>query len=291
MNRIFVIAIRAGITAIVVAGAAFAGKALWFHYREVPWTRDGRVRADIVQVAPDVSGLVQKVLVHDNQTVHQGDLLFTIDTERYRHAVAQAQGSVRSLQAQIEQTQREDTRNRRLGEVVPDELREQSAAKLDQLRASLAQATAAADTAKLNLERTQVRAPVDGWVTNFELRPGSYATAGRPLVAVVDRHSLHVVGYFEETKIPRIHVGDAAHVRMIGEVGVLSGHVQGIAAAIDDRERQGSSNLLANVNPTFNWVRIAQRIPVRIELDDVPQDVQLIMGRTATVEIARAGQP
>jgi RND family efflux transporter MFP subunit len=291
MNRSIHVALRVGITALIVAGAAYAGKVLWFHYREAPWTRDGRVRAEVVQVAPDVSGLVEKVLVHDNQTVRQGDLLFTIDTQRYRFALAQAQGAAHSLQAQIEQTRREDARNRHLGELVPDELREQSASKLDQLRASLTQAVAAAETAKLNLERTQVRAPVDGWITNFELRPGSYATAGRPLIAVVDGHSLHVVGYFEETKIPRIHVGDAAHVRMIGEAGVLSGRVQGIAAAIDDRERQGSANLLANVNPTFNWVRIAQRIPVRIELDGVPQGVQLIMGRTATVEIAQGGRP
>jgi RND family efflux transporter MFP subunit len=290
MNRYIKIALRIGLTALVVAAAAFAGKALWFHYRDAPWTRDGRVRADIVQVAPDVSGLVENVLVHDNQTVHRGDLLFTIDTERYRLALAQAQGGVRALQAQIAQTEREDKRNQHLGELVADESREQSSSKLDQLRASLVQATAAAATAKLNMERTQVRAPVDGWVTNFDLRPGGYATAGRPLVAVVDGHSLHVVGYFEETKVPRIHVGDAAHVRMIGETGVLSGHVQGIAAAIDDRERQGSSNLLANVNPTFNWVRVAQRIPVRIELDAVPQGVQLIMGRTATVEIAQGGQ-
>jgi RND family efflux transporter MFP subunit len=248
------------------------------------------VRADVVQVTPDVSGLIEKVLVRDNQPVHKGDLLFTIDAERYRLALAQAHASVRSLQAQVEQTEREDTRNRKLGELVAAELREQSSSRLDQLRAALMQAVAAVDTAKLNLDRTQVRAPVDGWVTNLDLRPGAYATVGRPLFAVVDEHSLHVVGYFEETKVPRIHPGDAARVRLIGEGDALSGHVQGIAAGIDDRERQGSSNLLANVNPTFNWVRIAQRIPVRIELDQVPHGVQLIMGRTATVEIAQGEQ-
>jgi len=126
---------------------------------------------------------------------------------------------------------------------------------------------------------------MDGWVTNLELRPGSYATTGKPILALVDQQTLHVVGYFEETKIPRIHVGDAVRVHIIGEQQLLAGHVQGIAAAIEDRELQGGPNLLANVNPTFNWVRLAQRIPVRIQLDSIPTDLQLIMGRTVTVDI------
>lgn len=278
-------AARVATTLVLVAAAAAASVHLWHHYREAPWTRDGRVRADVVQIAPDVSGLVEDVRVRDNQSVTQGDVLFTIDRARYRLAVAQADASVDSLRTQISQAAREDRRNAALGDLVANELREQSGTKLSQLRAALAQANASLDTARLNLERTEVRAPVNGWVTNFDLRPGTYATAGKPVLAVLDRQSVHVMGYFEETKITHVRPGDLVHVRLVGEAQQLDGHVDSIAAGIEDRERQASSSLLANVNPTFNWVRLAQRIPVRVHLDHVPPDVRLIMGRTATVEV------
>jgi len=277
--------LRASVTLALVAGAAVSADSLWTHYHDDPWTRDGRVRADVVQVAPDVSGPIDRVLVRDNQPVHRGDVLFTIDRERPKLALAQAEATERGLRTQIAQAEREDKRNAALGELVPAEVREQGMAKIDQLRAALAQAQAQVDTARLNLERTEVRAAVDGWVTNLELRPGSYATAGKPVLAVLDQDSLHVLGYFEETKIPRIAIGDPVRVRLIGDERVLEGHVDSIAAGIDDRERSASTNLLANVNPTFNWVRLAQRIPVRVQLDHVPADLRLITGRTATVEV------
>jgi len=242
----------------------------------------------VIQVAPDVSGLVEQVVVRDNQDVRQGEVLFTIDRARHQLAVAQAEATVQGLRVQIEQARRETRRNVTLGDLVPAELREQGVTKVDQLKASLAQASATLDTARLNLARTEVRAPVDGWVTNLDLRPGAYATAGRPVFALVDRQSLHVQGYFEETKLGRISVGAPVRVRLIGETQWLEGHVDSIAAGIEDRERGGSTSLLANVNPTFNWVRLAQRIPVRVQLDKVPQDARLIAGRTATVEVIEA---
>jgi RND family efflux transporter MFP subunit len=278
-------AARVAVTLVLIAAALVAGRQLWAHYREAPWTRDGRVRADVVQVAPDVSGLIEGVRVHDNQTVSQGDILFTIDRARYRLAVVQAEAAIESLRVQVAQAGRENRRNAALGDLVAAELREQSTTRIDQLKAALSQATASLETARLNLARTEVRAPVDGWVTNLDLRPGTYANAGRPVLAVVDRQSLHVLGYFEETKIARVRPGDAVHVRLIGEVQQLDGHVDSIAAGIEDRERQASPTMLANVNPTFNWVRLAQRIPVRVHLDRVPSDVRLIMGRTASVEV------
>ena len=280
---------RLAVTLALVAGAVASASSLWQHYHDDPWTRDGRVRADVVQVAPDVSGLVDQVLVRDNQVVHRGDVLFTIDPVRPRLALAQAEATVHSLRTQAAQAMREDKRNVALGDLVPGESREQSASKLEQLQASLEQAVAAVETAKVNLERTQVRASVDGWVTNFDLRPGAYATAGKPMLAVVDQGSLHVLGYFEETKIARIAVGDRVRVRLVGDSRDLEGHVDSIAAGIDDRERNASSNLLANVTPTFNWVRLAQRIPVRVQLDRVPSDLRLITGRTATVEVVAGG--
>jgi RND family efflux transporter MFP subunit len=273
------------VTAAIVAVGAWASVQFWHHYREAPWTRDGRVRADVVQIAPDVSGIVEDVAVRDNQEVRKGDLLFSIDPVRPRIALAQAEAIVRGLRSQIAQAQREDRRNRALGDLVPAEASEQSAQRLEQLNAALAQAAAAVDNAKVNVTRTRVLAPVDGWITNLDLRPGSYATTGRPVMALIDKDSVHVLGYFEETKISRVHVGDAVRVRLVGEETVLDGRVDSIAAGIEDRERNPSSNLLANVNPTFNWVRLAQRIPVRVRLNDMPADRKLIMGRTATVDV------
>jgi multidrug resistance efflux pump len=141
------------------------------------------------------------------------------------------------------------------------------------------------DVAKLNLARSEVRASVNGRITNMELLPGAYVTQGHGVMALIGSDTLRVEGYFEETKLPRIHVGDAATIRLMGEAAPLTGKVESFAGGIDDRERSAGANLLANVNPTFAWVRLAQRVPVRIALDHVPDDVRLVAGRTATVSI------
>lgn len=283
--------LRVAVTLMVVALAGFAGQRLWAHYEEDPWTRDGRVRADVVQVAPDVSGLVTSVLVRDNQQVTVGTPLFEVDRPRYRLAVAQAQAAVAAQQVQLAQARREASRNQSLGDLVAGEVREQSMAKVAQLDASLAQARTALDTARLNLARTMVRASVAGTVTNLELRPGDYASAGHPEFAIIDRSSLHIIGYFEETKLPRIHVGDPVQIRLMGEGSTIAGHVQSIAGGIEDRDRNSGANLLANVNPTFSWVRLAQRIPVRVTIDHLPAGIALVVGRTATVEILPPAAP
>jgi multidrug resistance efflux pump len=276
---------RVVVTAIVVVAALIALRYLWDRYERDPWTRDGRVRADVVQVAPDVSGLVTDVLVHDNQVVKKGQALFVIDQPRFELALRQSEAAVASAQAQVDEAVLEDKRNHNLGNLVSTELLQQGGTKLEQARAALAQAVVAHDTAKLNMDRTTVLAPVNGYITNFELRPGNYAAAGRPLFALVDSDSLHVDGYFEETKLPRIHIGNRVSVLLMGESQLLYGHVESISGGIEDRERGPSSNLLPNVAPTFNWVRLAQRVPVRVKIDNLPPDVRLIAGRTATVSV------
>jgi RND family efflux transporter MFP subunit len=276
---------RIVVTAVVLVAALIALRYLWDRYERDPWTRDGRVRADVVQIAPDVSGLVTDVLVHDNQVVKKGQALFVIDQPRFELALRQSEAAVASAQAQVDEAALEDKRNHNLGNLVSTELTQQGGTKLAQAQAALAQAVVAHDTAKLNMDRTTVLAPVNGYITNFELRPGNYAAAGHPLFALVDSDSLHIDGYFEETKLPRIHVGDRVSVLLMGESRLLYGHVESIAGGIEDRERSPSSNLLSNVNPTFNWVRLAQRVPVRVALDKPPPDVRLIAGRTATVSV------
>jgi len=170
-------------------------------------------------------------------------------------------------------------------------LRQQKEAALEEAVANYQQAMADREVAALNLKRSEVTSPVDGTVTNVALEPGDYVTVGRGVIALIDSATLRVEGYFEETKLPRIHVGDRVQVRLMGEQQTLSGHVVSIAAGIADRERSDSPDLLASVNPTFSWVRLAQRVPVRVKLDDLPTNVDLVLGRTATVAVtAAAGQ-
>ena len=282
---------RLAVTAIAVGVAAVIGWQLWIYYMEAPWTRDGRVRADVVQVAADVSGLVSEVLVHDNQAVKKDQVLFSIDSARFQIALRDAQANVDSRLAASQEAERETNRYNRLNALsVSEEQQQQRSAAAEEAYSSYEQALASRDVAALNLARSQVRAPVNGFVTNFDMRPGDYVDAGRPLFALIDSDSFYVDGYFEETKLPRIKVGDPARVYLVGERGVIEGHVQSVASGIADRERQGSSDLLANVNPTFSWVRLAQRVPVRIALDHVPIDVRLVSGRTATVVVLPVGQ-
>ncbi|WP_233238019.1 efflux RND transporter periplasmic adaptor subunit [Bordetella sp. LUAb4] len=281
---------RFAVTTVVVVAAAYAGWQLWDHYEVEPWTRDGRVRADVVQIAPDVSGLVTAVPVRDNQTVKKGDVLFDIDRARYQLALDQAQAAVASQSVARDQAQRDARRNRELGQLVSAEAREQSQTKVEQAEAGLAQAKVALDIAKLNLQRSRVLAPADGSITNLDLHVGAYAAAGRGVMAFVNSNSFYVEGYFEETKLPRIKVGDRVSVQLMGEARNIQGHVDSIALGIADRDRGTSANMLPYVNPNFNWVRLAQRIPVRIHIDEVPAGVRLVSGQTATVVVQENAQ-
>lgn len=272
-------------TAILVTLALFGGRRLWIHYNVEPWTRDGRVRADIVQVSPDVSALVTEVRVKNNQGVKRGDVLFVLDHPRFELALRQADASMAAAEVALAQAKRENERNRNLKDLATTEQVEEGQSKVDQLVAQLNSTRVQRDIARLNLDRTTVYAPVDGIVTNVELRPGDYASAGRQALALVDSDTIHVDGYFEETKLPRIRVGDRAIVHIMGIRAGLRGSVESIDAGIEDRERSTSSSALANVNPTFSWVRLAQRIPVRIKLDPTRGNIRLIAGRTATVSI------
>jgi RND family efflux transporter MFP subunit len=277
---------RFALTTLACLAAVLVGWRLWTYYMDEPWTRDGRVRADVVRIAPDVSGPVVEVRVRDNQEVHRGDLLFRIDRVRFDLAVRQAQAVLAARRAVWEEAALERDRYRQLSSAsVSREKQEQTEARTREAEADVRQAEADLAVTQVNLARTEVLAPADGTVTNLALRPGDYATAGQPAAALVDAATLHVDGYFEETKLRHIREGDAATVRLMGEPVLLHGHVESVAGGIEDRERAAGTTLLANVNPTFSWVRLAQRVPVRIVLDDVPDGLRLVPGRTATVAV------
>jgi RND family efflux transporter MFP subunit len=276
----------------VVSAAIAAGWLAWLSYTEHPWTRDGRVRADVIEIAPDVSGEVVAVRVKDNQAVRKGDVLFVIDPARYRFALAQAEANAAGRERERQQRQRElDRRNRLTSLAITEESREQAATALATAEAAYDQAQAELNTARLNLDRSEVRAPANGFVTNLQVNQGDYATAGKALLAIVDSDSFYVAAYFEETKIRNIREGDRATVRLMGFSTPLEGHVESIARAVADRETAQGGELIANVNPTFSWVRLAQRIPVRIAIDHVPEDVRLSAGMTATVVTEPASRP
>jgi len=285
MNRHAQKGLRVLVTLLIVAAAGYGAWWLWVRYNRDPWTRDGRLRADVVLVSPDINGLVTTVSVRDGQRVRIGDTLFVIDRPRYELALAQSNAAIAADQAQLTQARREAKRNRSLANLVTTEQTEETDARVLGFEAQLDGANVARDTARLNLDRTIIRSTVNGIVTNLELQPGDYATIGRQVMAVVNTDSIYADGYFEETKLPAIQVGDKAIVHLMGVDADLHGTVESVAAGIEDRERGASGNALANINPTFSWVRLAQRIPVRVRLEDAPADVRLIAGRTATVSI------
>jgi RND family efflux transporter MFP subunit len=270
-------------TLLVLALAIWIGRLLWIQYMETPWTRDGRVRADIINVAADVTGTVVDVPVRDNQQVHKGDLLMQIDPEHYQLAVKKAEAQVASRKATWEMRKLNASRRANMDNmVISTENRDDASNIATSAQADYQLAQAELEAAQLNLKRTKVLSAVDGYVTNLNVHKGDYARIGEAKMAVVDMNSFWVYGFFEETKLPHVRVGDPADMQMMsGEL--VKGHVESIARGIYDRDNPESRELVADVNPTFNWVRLAQRVPVRIHLDQVPDGLVLSAGMTCTV--------
>lgn len=288
------------VTTVALVIAIAVGWQLWVYYLDSPWTRDGRVRADIVSLAPDVTGPVVQVLVHDNQFVHEGEPLFQIDPIRFNLALAQAKASLvkakaaaakahaTMLNAKTNAARYAALTNNATSAISRDDATTQAQeaeAAYDSAQAAYEEAQADLGVAELNLRRSTVHATVNGMITNFSMQPGDYVSAGQPVLAIVDTDSLYVDGYFEETKLRHIQIGDKATVQLLQGGPAIQGHVQGFAAGIADNERRAAPTLLADVNPTFTWVRLAARIPVRIAIDKVPNGTHLVAGMTCTVSI------
>ena len=331
------------VTLSAVAIAVVLGRAMWNAYMGGPWTRDGTVRANVVTMAPEVSGRIAELPIADNQFVHKGDMLMVIDPTNYRIAVSlaeaaahQAQASIQNIDAQVSvqqaqisaaEAQLDRTQaalvfaqqqagryqalaQKGVGTVqnaqqFTSELRQQEAAvtaalqnlnlaqrQIESLKAqrmgaeaSLEQAEAHLRQAKVDLDRTRILSPADGYVTNLLAQLGDYANVGVNAVSVVDANSFWVDGYFEETNLGSIRVDDPAEIKLMGYREIVRGHVESISRAINVANAQPNGQGVATVNPIFTWVRLAQRIPVRIKIDRVPKDVVLVAGMTATVEI------
>ncbi|MDJ1655219.1 HlyD family secretion protein [Raoultella sp. Ech2A] len=289
-------------TLLIVALAIIAAWLVWNYYTQSPWTRDGKVRAEQVGITPQVSGSILQLNVRDNQLVKAGDVLFKIDDTPYRIALLDAQAQLAKTRADLAKARVEQSkaasdaaRRRNLSRnVISAEDLESAGTALSTANAVLEAAKAVTGVAQASLEHAQwqlsqtlIKAPVDGWVTNLSTRVGDYASVGRPLFALVDSHSFYVIGYFEETKLRHIRAGDSAEVILYSSKQKLQGHVSSIGRAIVDQSVESGSGLVADIKPNIPWVRLAQRVPVRIELNDLPPETTLISGTTCTVSIGR----
>ncbi|CAM3924656.1 efflux RND transporter periplasmic adaptor subunit [Serratia silvae] len=273
-------------TVIVCAIALCAGWWLWNYYMQSPWTRDGKVRAELVNITPEVSGRLEKILVHDNQFVTAGSLIFSLDPVPYQIALDNAEAALAKAQADMAKADHEAARRRSLPRnVISSEDLDESNLAAASMKASYKAAQANLEQAKWNLSKTRIYAPTDGYITNLQARVGNYATAGTPLVALVDTHSFYVLGYFEETKLRHIREGRKADIVLYNGNIQLQGVVESIGRAIYDQSADSSSDLLMDVKPNVPWVRLAQRVPVRIRLIDVPADLPLVAGTTCTISI------
>lgn len=273
-------------TLLVLAVALAAGWWLWNFYMQAPWTRDGKVRAEQVSITPQVSGSITELNIKDNQLVKAGDILFRIDDTPYKIAVLNAQAQLARAQTDLSKANNEANRRRHLSKnYISAEDLDTANINVKAMQASVNAAEAALQQAQWQLSQTQVKAPVDGWITNLSTRTGNYATAGQPLFALIDSHSFYVVGYFEETKLRHIREGAAAQIVLYSGNFTLQGHVSSIGRAIYDQSVETDSGLVADIKPNVPWVRLAQRVPVRIQFDSLPADVTLVSGTTCTVSI------
>src|SRR5580704_7537112 len=284
--RIRIVPLLITLATTVLAGAI--GWAGWEAYMGAPWTRDGTVRVYVVKMAPEVVGRVVELPVADNQFVHKGDLLMAIDPRDYVIAVRQGEAAAQQAKADWDNKQAESNRRQKLNNLAVTEEEQQTyASSALGAQAAYQQALANLDHARVNLERTKIFSPVNGYVTNLLTQLGDYATVGQLIISVVNTDSFWIDGYFEETSLENIHEGDPATVKLMGYSQVVRGHVGGVARGINAPNAQPDQVGLASVNPIFTWVRLAQRVPVRIHIDQVPAGVRLVAGMTATVQVDR----
>lgn len=288
--KLLKILVKLLVTIAILGAAAYYGYGKFKDYIENPWTRDGQVRTQVIQVTPRVSGMVTKIHVVDNQFVKKGDLLFEIDPSQYQVKVDQAKAQLKRTVEGSKGTKIEFDRVKKIYAKDPGAVSQKdmnrnevnyykSLASIDSSKESL-------NTAKLNLTYTKVYTEVDGYVSNINFQLGTQAVANQPLLALVDVNSYWVFGFFREDAIPHVKVGDKAMVTLLAYEDIaLSGEVESIAWGISPSDGNPGANLLPSVQPVFQWIRLAQRIPVRIKLDKLPENVKLRFGMTASVMV------
>ncbi|EKO3507830.1 HlyD family secretion protein [Vibrio fluvialis] len=286
MGKLF----RISLTLAVVIIAVIAGHWVWNHYLYSPWTRDGRIRAEVITIAPDVSGWVKTLNVKDNQPVTKGDLIFSVDDTRYQAKIKELTAQVENKQYSLDLARHQYRRRQQLTDkkLISEETVESARINTELAQASLDIAKAQLNSAQINLDRTQVHAPADGTLINLNLREGNYVSQGSSVISLVKTDSFYVTGYFEETKLPLIKVGQKAKISLMSGGEPLTGSVVSIGKAIADSNTSSNGQLLPQVQQTFNWVRLAQRIPVDIKLDPLPEGINISAGMTVSIYLQEA---
>jgi len=277
---------------------AILGSALFFAYNKYkaymnnPWTRDGQVRTQVIQVTPRVNGMVTKIHVIDNQKVKIGNILFEIDPSQYQVKLNQAEARLQRTREAAKGTKIEFERVKNIyskdkGAVSQKDLVRKETNYYKSL-ADIDASKEAVNTAKLNLSYTKVYAEVDGYVSNINFQIGSQATANKAILALVDENAYWVFGFFREDAIPEVKVGDTAMVTLLAYPDTpLSGKIESIAWGIAHSDGNPGNNLLPSVKPVFQWIRLAQRIPVRIKIDKLPKNIKPRFGLTASVMVLK----
>lgn len=277
------------ITLSIVTAALVSALLLYNRYSETPWTRDGQVQANVVGIAPRVAGPIISIPLIDNQSVSKGDLLFEIDPSTFQATLENAEGILLKAQAAFKQTSQELKRQTELYKTQVVDQRDFQNAQDAYDAANAAQAAAQANVkmAKLNLEYTKIFAPVDGYVTNMNTSLGTYVHEGEQLLALVDKSSFWIAGYFKETQMNHIKNGDKARVHLMGHYWEpMEGIVHSVGWGIFIANGSATVNLLPQVNQTIDWVRLPNRFPVRVQLTG-PSVVPLRIGQTVSVSIYR----
>ena len=280
--------LRVLITVLLVLAAGLAGSWVWNDYMHSPWTRDGRIRADIITVAPDVSGWVTRLDIRNDESVEKGQLLFEVDRHRYQAALAKSEANLENKKYSLALEQHKYERRKELVKSKSISLEDLEVARINTKVAEANYKLAQAElvTAKLNFKRTKVYAPESGDIINLNLRQGNYVSQGGPVLAIVKADSFYVTGYFEETKIPLIHLGQKAKVTLLSGGDALDGEVISVGRAIANTNTKSDNQLLPQIQQTFNWVRLAQRIPVDIKLTSAPKDTRLSAGMTVSIHLS-----
>jgi RND family efflux transporter MFP subunit len=281
--------LKVAATLLILVLAVAAALVIWDFYVTAPWTRDGSVRVQVARIAPQVSGQITEVRVVDNQYVHKGDVLFVIDPFDFQVALDTGKAQLRQKAADLQVKQMEAERRQHLSNLATTPEQQQiyvgsaiqAQAAFDAAQQQLAQAD-------INLKRTQVHSPVNGYVTNLLMRVGDYALADANNISVIDADSYWIDGYFEETKMAHVCVGDRAEAALMGYRDPIVGRIQTVTRGISVSNATPGTQGLPNVDPVYTWVRLAQRVPVRIKITDVPPGIPLVSGMTATVTVRGA---
>ena len=280
------------ITLLLVVAASSVVYSYYQSYSSTPWTRDGQVSAYIVSITPRVTGQVTKLHIEDNSQVAKGDLLFEIDPSIYQAAYNKALAAQKQARALLAKAKNEEQRALNLEKRTPGAMPVLTLNNLNNAvetnTANVALAKANVEEAHLNLEYTKVYAPTNGYITNLNLREGSQVVANTPVVALIDEDSFWIEGYFKETDLVNVDPNDKAVVTLMMHNDIqLEGHIKSIGFGIATQDGSTGNDLLPNVNPNFQWIRLAQRIPIKVKLDNVPEDLQLRVGMTASLKIIK----